>query len=126
LREGAFASTIAHDAHNLVVCGVDDRSMARCVDRLREIGGGLAVAPLWGEVQDLPLEIAGLMSRRSASAVVQALCALEETLRGMGVRVATPFMYLGFLALSVIPELRLTDRGLVDVQRFELVPLGVA
>jgi adenine deaminase len=126
LREGAFASTVAHDAHNIVAVGVDDESMASCVRRLAEIGGGLVVVRGGEVVGELPLEIAGLMSTRRAEEVAATLEELERTLRGMGVRVATPFMYLGFLALSVIPELRVTDRGIVDVRSFQLVPLGVA
>jgi adenine deaminase len=126
LRAGAFASTVAHDAHNIVVVGVDDGDMARCVEHLASIGGGL-VACRDGEVLgDLPLEIAGLMSTRPAADVAAAIDALEARLRELGVQIATPFMYLSFLALSVIPEMRVTDQGIVDVRSFELVPLGVS
>jgi adenine deaminase len=124
LRNGAFGSTVAHDAHNIVVAGVNDDDMAGCVTRLAEIGGGLVVARGGSVVAELPLEIAGLMSTQPAQEVADRLSELEGTLREMGVRVGTPFMYLGFLALSVIPELRVTDLGIVDVRRFELVPLG--
>lgn len=126
LKEGAFASTVAHDAHNIVVAGMDDADMARCVARLAELGGGLVVVRHGEVVGDLPLPIAGLMSTESAETVAAAIDALEARLKEMGVSVATPFMYLSFLALSVIPELRLTDQGVVDVRTFELVPLGVA
>jgi adenine deaminase len=125
LRRGAFASTVAHDAHNIVVAGVSDEDMARCVARLAEIGGGLVVCAGGQVLAELPLEIAGLMSTRSAREVAEDLEALERQLERLGVDIGTPFMYLGFLALSVIPELRVTDRGLVDVRTFELVPLGV-
>jgi adenine deaminase len=125
LRRGAFASTVAHDAHNIVVAGVSDEDMARCVARLAEIGGGLVVCAGGQVLAELPLEIAGLMSTRSAPEVADDLEALERQLERLGVDIGTPFMYLGFLALSVIPELRVTDRGLVDVRTFELVPLGV-
>jgi adenine deaminase len=125
LTEGAFASTVAHDAHNIVVVGVSDRDMACCVQRLAEIGGGLVVARKGEIVGELPLEIAGLMSTRPAHAVAEAIESLEVALRAMGVTVTTPFMYLSFLALSVIPEMRITDLGVVDVRTFELVPLGV-
>jgi adenine deaminase len=125
LCEGAFASTVAHDAHNLIVAGVDDVDMAACVEHLARIGGGLVVVNRGNILGDLPLEIAGLMSVRSGEEVAERLAGLETLLHGLGVRVATPFMYLGFLALSVIPELRLTDQGLVDVTKFELVPLGI-
>lgn len=126
LTRGAFASTVAHDAHNVIVCGVDDADMAACVDRLAELGGGLVVVA-GGEVRgDLALPIAGLMSVESAETVAARLRELERVLAEMGVTLPTPFMYLGFLALSVIPELRLTDLGVVDVRTFEVVPLDVA
>jgi adenine deaminase len=126
LCQGAFASTIAHDAHNIVVAGVDDEDMALAVGRLAEIGGGLVIAHGGAIVGELPLEIAGLMSTRPAREVSDALDALENRLVDLGVRLSTPFMYLGFLALSVIPELRVTDRGVVDVRTFEVVPLGAS
>jgi len=126
LKQGAFASTVAHDAHNLVVVGVSDDDMAACVGALSSAGGGLAVARDGRVVGLLPLEIAGLMSTAPAEEVVNQLEKLERALRDMGVTLETPFMYLSFLALSVIPELRLTDQGLVDVQRFEIVPLGIS
>jgi adenine deaminase len=125
MKIGAFASTIAHDAHNLVVIGVNDDDMLTCVERLREIGGGLVAARAGEVVGELPLEVAGLMSVRPAAQVAATLHGLEAQLRTMGVSLQTPFMYLGFLALSVIPELRITDQGLVDVRSFELVPLGL-
>lgn len=124
LQQGAFGATVAHDAHNIVVVGMNDGDMAACVGRLAEIGGGLVVVREEKVLGELPLEIAGLMSTRSAQSVADCLKELEATLWEMGIRVTTPFMYLGFLALSVIPELRVTDLGLVDVRSFELVPLG--
>jgi adenine deaminase len=125
LREGAFASTVAHDAHNIVVVGIDDEDMALCVERLAMLGGGLTVARSGRIVDEMRLEIAGLMSTQPARAVASTLARLELRLCEMGVSIATPFMYLSFLALSVIPELRITDHGLVDVRTFELVPVGV-
>jgi adenine deaminase len=121
LRRGAFASTVAHDAHNIVVVGVDDRSMAACVERLAEVGGGIVVAEDGRCVDELPLPVAGLMSDRTVEEVASALRRLEGHLRERGVRLDSPFMALSFLALSVIPRLKITDRGLVDVDRFELV-----
>ncbi len=126
LQCGAFASTVAHDAHNVIVCGVDDADMARCVARLAEIGGGLIVVRDGNIVGELPLPIAGLMSMEPAEAVVAGLDRLEECLKEMGVSVPTPFMYLSFLALSVIPEMRVTDLGVVDVDSFSVVPLGLS
>ena len=125
LQRGAFASTVAHDAHNIVVLGVDDRDMAASAMRLAEIGGGIVIAEGGRVVEELPLPIAGLMSDRPLDEVHRRLHSMETRLRDMGVTMAAPFMTLSFLALSVIPELKITDRGLVDVNRFELVPLGI-
>jgi adenine deaminase len=126
LRDGALASTVAHDAHNVIVAGMNDDDMLVAVERLAALGGGLVAVQAQRVVGELPLEIAGLMSTQPAVAVVERLDDLHSALRRMGVAIDTPFMYLGFLALSVIPELRVTDRGLVDVSAFEQVPLGVS
>jgi adenine deaminase len=125
LRRGAFASTVAHDAHNVIVIGVDDSDMAACVRRLAEIGGGVVVVEA-GQVRgELPLPVAGLMSDEPLAQVHDRLSEMEDTLRHLGVGMEAPFMCLSFLALSVIPELKITDRGLVDVTRSEVVPLRV-
>jgi adenine deaminase len=123
LRRGAFASTVAHDAHNVVVLGADDGDMAACALRLAVIGGGVVIADAGRVVEELPLPVAGLMSDRPLAEVDERLRSMERRLNTMGVTMASPFMTLSFLALSVIPELKITDRGLVDVGRFELVPL---
>ncbi|HXI96900.1 MAG TPA: adenine deaminase C-terminal domain-containing protein, partial [Candidatus Acidoferrum sp.] len=125
LRRGAFASTVAHDAHNVVVLGVDDADMAACALRLAAIGGGIVIAEGGRVVEELALPVAGLMSDQPLAFVHERLRSMEKRLAGMGVTMTAPFMTLSFLALSVIPELKITDRGLVDVVRFELVPLGV-
>ena len=125
LRRGAFASTVAHDAHNLVVVGVDDADMAACAARAQELGGGLVVARAGAVRGELPLPVAGLLSDEPVEVVAERLEALQELLRSQGVTIEAPFMTLSFLALSVIPSLKLTDRGLVDVDRFELVPLEI-
>ena len=125
LRRGAFASTFSHDAHNLVVVGVDDDDMVRAVERLVELGGGLVVIDD-GEVSaELPLPIAGLVSDRPLAGVIEASEATVAAVHALGSAVASPFQSLAFLALSVIPSLKITDHGLVDVDRFELVPLAV-
>ncbi len=124
LKRGAFASTVAHDAHNLIVLGVNDEDMAACACRLAEIGGGIVVADGGRVVEELPLPVAGLMSDQPLADVYERLRSMERRLAGMGVSIAAPFMTVSFLALSVIPELKITDRGLVDVTRFQLVPLG--
>lgn len=125
LKRGAFASTVAHDAHNVVVLGVNDEDMAACAARLATIGGGIVIADGGRVVEELPLPVAGLMSDRPLAEVHDRLRSMERRLASMGVTMASPFMTLSFLALSVIPELKITDRGLVDVGRFELVPLAV-
>jgi adenine deaminase len=99
--------------------------MAACAMRLAAIGGGIVIAEGGRVVEELPLPVAGLMSDRPLAEVHERLRSMETRLTTMGVTVTSPFMTLSFLALSVIPELKITDRGLVDVGRFELVPLGI-
>jgi adenine deaminase len=123
LREGAFASTVSHDAHNLIVVGVSDDDMEVCARRLAELGGGLVAVRDGAVIGELPLPAAGLMSDRPAPEVAAQLGDLRAAARSLGVKVRTPFMALSFLGLSVIPSLKITDRGLIDVDRFELVPL---
>jgi adenine deaminase len=125
LREGAFCSTVAHDAHNLVVVGVDDRDMELCAARAQELGGGLVVARGGAVRGELALPVAGLLSDRPVEVVAAALEELQAQLAEQGVGIGAPFMTLSFLALSVIPSLKITDRGLVDVDAFQLVPLAV-
>jgi adenine deaminase len=125
LREGAFASTVAHDAHNLVIVGVTDADMTACAERLQAIGGGIVVARDGAVRGELALPVAGILSDQPVEDVVAGLEALQDILREQGVHDGAPFMTLSFLALSVIPALKITDRGLVDVERFELVSLSV-
>jgi adenine deaminase len=125
LERGAFASTVAHDAHNVVVAGVDDADMARAVQRLAELGGGLVVVDGRGVRAELPLPVAGLLSDAPAADVVAHSEACVRALAALGCTIEAPFQALAFLALSVIPQLKLTDRGLVDVDAFALVPLAV-
>jgi adenine deaminase len=125
LQRGAFASTVAHDAHNLVVVGADDASMLACATRLGAIGGGIVVADGDTILGELALPVAGLMTDAPPREVAATLNDLHALLRERGVSVDAPFMVLSFLALSVIPSLKLTDRGYVDVDAFELVGLGV-
>ncbi len=123
LREGALASSVGHDAHNVVVVGVDDEAMCRAVRRLAALGGGLVVADADSVLAELPLPVAGLLSDRPLAEVLEASRRLAVAVEGLGVGIPHPFQLLAFLALSVIPALKLTDHGLVDVERFELVPL---
>ena len=123
LERGAIASTVAHDAHNVVVVGMNDASMAAAVRRLANRGGGIVVVDGAEVLAELPLPVAGLLSDAPLDEVVAASRAVIEAARELGCRLEAPFQHLAFLALSVIPSLKLTDRGLVDVDRFELVPL---
>ncbi|MBI4777167.1 MAG: adenine deaminase [Deltaproteobacteria bacterium] len=123
LKSGALASSVAHDSHNIVVAGVDDRAMATAVRAIREMGGGLAAASEDRVLATVPLPVAGLMSLESAAAVAKQRASLIQAVRVLGCALEDPFMALSFLALPVIPELKLTDRGLVDVNAFSVVPL---
>lgn len=125
LREGAVATTIAHDSHNIIVLGVSDEDMMAAVIHLNKMGGGLAVAKNGRVISDLPLPVAGLMSREPIEEVHKKLQTLIEFTRLLGVEQEDPFMTLSFLALPVIPDLKLTDQGLFDVTRFEHVDLFV-
>ena len=123
LQRGALASSVAHDAHNLVVVGMSDEDMAFAVERLVEIGGGIVAVDSGQVLAECPLPIAGLLSDAPLADVVAQSRACNEAAHGLGWTGATPFLTLSFLGLSVIPHLKITDRGLVDVDRFEIVPL---
>jgi adenine deaminase len=125
LSSGAFGSTVAHDAHNLIVVGVEDEAMLIAARRLRELGGGLVVASGERVLAELALPVAGLLSDRPLAEVLDASRELAAAVRSLGVTFPQPVQMLAFLSLSVIPSLKITDRGLVDVERFELVPLAV-
>jgi len=123
LKRGALASSVAHDSHNIVVVGCSDGEMAAAVERVVQMGGGQVVVAGETVLAELPLPIAGLMSDRPLEEVRDRLEALNRAARELGCPLEAPLMALSFLALVVIPELKLSDRGLVDVQRFDLVPL---
>ena len=125
LKSGALASTVAHDAHNVVVVGVKDDDMLRAVRRLSETGGGVVVIEGGIVRAELKLPVAGLLSDGNLEDVIEASRSCVEATRALGCELASPFQSMAFLALSVIPSLKITDRGLVDVDRFELVPLRV-
>jgi adenine deaminase len=123
LRRGALASTVSHDAHNLVVLGMSDRDMAFAVERLAELGGGIVAVDDLRVVAECPLPIAGLLSDARLADVIAQSRACNDAAHELGWSGETPFLTMSFLGLSVIPHLKITDRGLVDVDRFELVPL---
>jgi len=125
LQRGALASTVAHDAHNIVVVGMTDRDMAFAVERLVAIGGGIVAVEGLRVLAECPLPVAGLLADAPLAQVVAWSRACNDAAHGLGWTGATPFLTLSFLGLSVIPHLKITDRGLVDVDRFEIVPLRV-
>ena len=125
LKRGALASSVAHDAHNIVVVGMSDREMAFAVERLAELGGGIVAVDGLHVVAELPLPVAGLLSDAPLAEVIERSRACNDAANALGWTGATPFLTLSFLALSVIPSLKITDRGLVDVDRFEIVPLAL-
>ena len=121
IGRGAIASTVCHDHHNIAVVGMDYADMAVAANRLSEIEGGFAVAEGGQVTAELALPVAGLMSEAPFEEVEADLRALRAAAKALGVTLEEPFLQLAFLALPVIPHLKLTDRGLVDVDRFELL-----
>ncbi len=125
LQRGAIAGTVAHDHHNLVVIGADDEAMWTAAKAVGEMGGGLVVVDGSDIVAELPLPVAGLMSDGSVTTVRREYDALIAAARAQGSELHDPMMAMSFMALAVIPSLKLTDQGLVDVDAFELVDLFV-
>nr|MDA3896417.1 adenine deaminase [Desulfobacteraceae bacterium] len=125
LKKGAIASSVAHDSHNIIVIGTNDDDMKVAVECIIEMNGGLTAVCDRQISAELPLPIAGLMSDKSLETVRSQMDAMINAARGMGATVADPFMILSFLALPVIPELKLTDQGLFDVNQFRHVSLFV-
>jgi adenine deaminase len=123
LKEGAIASSVAHDSHNVVVIGANDDDMRAAVDAIVDMGGGQVVVANGGTVAACPLPIAGLMSDQPLEIVGEQIEALTEAAHGLGCTLPDPLMKMSFLSLAVIPTLKLTDKGLVDVDKFDFVPL---
>ncbi|MGR3619889.1 MAG: adenine deaminase [Roseovarius sp.] len=121
LRTGAIASTVCHDHHNIACVGMDYGDMAVAVNRMAEIEGGFVVVEGGRVLAELPLPVAGLMSLAPFEEVRARLVELRAAAKSLGVGLHEPFLQLAFLALPVIPALKITDRGLVDVTRFELI-----
>lgn len=119
----AVASTVAHDSHNLLIVGTDGAAMARAGNKVAEGGGGVCLVCGEELVVWIPLPIAGLLATGPAEEVAQGMDALRRGLRGCGCTLENAFMTLSLLALPVIPALRLTDRGLVDVESGSIIPL---
>ncbi len=125
LERGALASTVAHDSHNLIIAGTNDRDMLVAAREAMNMGGGLIAVQDAKVLGAVPLPIAGLMSDKPLKNVVGFMRELDMACHAMGMTHSNPFMILSFLALPVIPELKLTDKGLVDVSKFEIVDLWV-
>lgn len=123
LQRGALASTVAHDAHNLVVIGASDDDMRAAVEAVVALGGGVVAVDGGRVVAQCALPVAGLFSLAPLPDVIEQTRACNDAAHAMGWSGATPFLTMAFLGLSVIPSLKITDQGLVDVDRFELVPL---
>ncbi|MFN4100432.1 MAG: adenine deaminase C-terminal domain-containing protein, partial [Pararhodobacter sp.] len=121
LKKGAIASTVCHDHHNIAVVGVDYADMALAAQRLGQIEGGFVVVEGGKVLAELALPLAGLMSLEPFEHVRDRLVELREAARGLGVELEEPFLQLAFLALPVIPHLKITDHGMVDVDRFEVI-----
>jgi adenine deaminase len=121
LKRGAIASSVGHDSHNITVVGADDADMAVAVNRLGEIEGGFVVAEGGRVIAEIALPVAGLMSLLSFEGVHDALVPLRAAAKSLGVTLAEPFLQVAFLPLPVIPHLKITDKGMVDVDRFELI-----
>jgi adenine deaminase len=125
LKAGAIAGTVAHDSHNIIATGTTDEDILAAVSRVQKIQGGLVVVGNRKVIAEISLPVAGLMSDKRLDVVVDDLAAIDRAVRGLGTTLEHPFGKLSFLALPVIPELKLTDRGLVDVKQFKFVDLFV-
>ena len=123
LKRGAIGSSVAHDSHNLVIVGTADEDMAKAATAIRKMGGGLVVVAEGKVLASLPLPIAGLMTDAPVTQVNNQLEALLRAARSLGCKLPDPFMTLSFISLPVIPELKITDKGLVDVNQFKIVPV---
>ena len=124
LKEGAFAGSIAHDSHNIICIGTNDNDIAAAINEIVKLEGGLAVSAK-GEITSLQLNIGGIMTTRSCVEIAREYSYLNDLLRSLGCTMQAPFMTLSFMALLVIPDLKIGDRGLFDVNRFSPVSLFV-
>ena len=121
MKKGAIASSIAHDSHNIVAAGTNDADILAAIIEIDRMQGGLVVIVDGKTLAALPLPIAGLLSDQPVEKVADRLGKLEKAAKDAGCTLPSPFAVLSFLALPVIPELRLTDKGLVDVNEFKII-----
>lgn len=123
LKSGAMASTVAHDCHNIIVIGVTEEDMVFAVNQLIESGGGQVVVENEQVLSKLDLPVGGLISLESAEGISEQIRLLKNSYQALGVKLGEPFIQMAFLALPVIPSLKITDKGLVDVDQFSFIPL---
>jgi adenine deaminase len=123
IKSGAIASSVAHDSHNIVCVGTSDEEIAKAVNIIIKNRGGLAVVND-DEILELPLPVAGIMTDESVADVAAKYEAIESKVRAMGSRLPAPMMTLSFMALIVIPNLKLSDKGLFDINKFDFVDLA--
>jgi adenine deaminase len=123
LKNGAIGSSVAHDSHNFVIVGMNDQDIFKAVMTMKKMGGGLVAISDGKVLASLPLPIAGLMTHEPVSQVHLRMQHLLRAAASLGCKIPDPFMTLSFLSLPVIPELKLTDKGLVDVTQFKIVPV---
>ena len=121
LKQGAIASSVGHDSHNITVVGADDADMAAAVNRLIDLHGGFVVVAGGKAIAELALPLAGLMSLEPFETVRDGLLRLRQAARDLGCTLPEPFLQVAFLPLPVIPHLKITDLGLFDVDRFRLI-----
>jgi adenine deaminase len=122
LKKGAIASTVAHDSHNIICVGVNDEMICKAVNALIESKGGIVVVDN-ETINVMPLPVAGLMSNEKAEVIAEKYSQLDHAAKQLGSRLSAPFMTLSFMALLVIPQLKLSDKGLFDGEKFEFVDL---
>ena len=125
LKSGAIASTVAHDSHNMIVIGTNDEDMCLAANELIKCGGGKIAVNNGKILAVLPLPIAGLMSDKSFAEVLKQCLALKKSVQELGSTLHDPFMTMAFLSLSVIPELKITDKGLFSTETFDFTDIFV-
>jgi adenine deaminase len=125
LKKGAFGSSVAHDCHNIIIIGTNDKDMLNVGAAISKMRGGLAISLNEKIIDSLPLPIAGLMSDKPLLEVKKSLDSLYKTSQNLGVTVGNPFMGIAFLSLEVVPHLKITNKGLVDVDNSKIVDLFV-
>lgn len=125
LKAGAVASTVAHDSHNLIVMGINEQDMALAANELVKMGGGMIVVENGKVLAQVPMTIAGLMSDKSLLEVVEEVAELEKAWKQIGCPLNAPFMTFSLIALPVIPEIRISNRGIVDVTQFKLIEVEI-